>query len=182
MHHTNRPLLAKLIFIFSFSLSLSSYAQTYEISGSPFATEGAPVPAWVKSAGEKVIVVYPREHAWGAYNARGNLIRWGIATAGADDCPDSDGSCRTKVGDFRIYSLGDNTCVSNKYNDAPMPYCMYFNGGQALHGSSDIQFSNISHGCVRLHVDDAKWLRYQFVEKPSAANHYLGTKVVIMSY
>ena len=63
-----------------------------------------------------------------------------------------------------------------------MPYCMFFNGGQALHGSSDIQFDNISHGCIRLHVDDAKWLRYQFVEAPGVANNYRGTKVVIKSY
>jgi lipoprotein-anchoring transpeptidase ErfK/SrfK len=63
-----------------------------------------------------------------------------------------------------------------------MPYCMYFSGGEALHGSTDIQFENISHGCVRIHIDDAKWLRYHFVEGPTMANNFRGTKVTIKSY
>ncbi|VVC75687.1 hypothetical protein AQUSIP_09770 [Aquicella siphonis] len=166
----------------SIFFSSTAYAQVIEISGSPFDTEGAPVPAWVQSHAEKAVVVYPRQHMWGAYNASGKLVRWGIATAGADDCPDTDSSCRTKTGEFRVYSLGNSNCVSNKYDDAPMPYCMYFNGGQALHGSSDIQFRNASHGCVRLHIDDAKWLRYHFVEGPSLANQYRGTRVIVMPY
>lgn len=163
-------------------LACGAHAEVVEISGSPFDVEGAPIPTLIQNTGEKSIVVYPRDHAFGAYSAQGKLIRWGIATAGADECPDANATCRTKIGTFRIYSLGDEHCVSNKYNDAPMPYCMYFSGGQALHGSSDIQFSNISHGCVRMHEDDAKWLRYQFVEGPSVVNHFRGTKVVIMAY
>jgi lipoprotein-anchoring transpeptidase ErfK/SrfK len=157
-------------------------AQAYEVSGSPFATEGAPIPERIPRQGEKVIIIYPAEHFWGAYNAQGRLIRWGIATAGANDCPDSSHSCRTKVGTFRIYSLGDSHCVSRKYDGAPMPYCMYFNGGQALHGSPDVQFSNISHGCVRIHISDAKWLRTQFVEGPMLSNRYRGTKIMIKPY
>ena len=159
-----------------------SYAQVYEISGSPFATEGAPLPQYIQNDSEKVILVDPKEHFWGAYNARGKLIRWGIATAGADQCTGNDASCRTKIGEFRIYSLGGANCISNKYDGAAMPYCMYFNGGQALHGSSDIQFDNISHGCVRLHIDDARWLRYRFVSGPALSNHYRGTKVIIKPY
>jgi lipoprotein-anchoring transpeptidase ErfK/SrfK len=162
--------------------SFFSYAQTIEISGSPFATEGAPLPDRMDGYAEKIIFVDPGEHVFGAYAANGKLIRWGIATSGAEQCPDTNASCRTKTGQFRIYSLGDGSCISNKYYGAPMPYCMFFNGGQALHGSSDIQFDNVSHGCIRLHVDDAKWLRYHFVEGPNLANQYRGTKVVIKSY
>lgn len=168
--------------VIGLALSPIIRAQVIEISGSPFDTENAPVPGKIASNGEKAVVVFPGQHMWGAYNVSGDLVRWGIATAGADDCPDTDSSCRTKTGEFRIFSLGNNNCVSNKYDDAPMPYCMYFNGGQALHGSNDVQFRNVSHGCVRLHVDDAKWLRYHFVEGPTQANHYRGTKVIIMSY
>lgn len=164
-------------------VSFSSHAQQYyEISGSAFATEGAPLPERMQTHGEKTILVVPGEHFYGAYGADGKLIRWGIATAGADQCPESDNSCRTKSGQFRIYSTGDSSCISKKYDSAPMPYCMFFNGGQALHGSSSIQFDNISHGCVRLHLDDAKWLRYHFVEGPNAANSYRGTRVIIKSY
>lgn len=159
-----------------------SQAQIYEINGSPFATEGAPLPTHIKALNEKMIIVDPREHAWGAYSPKGKLIRWGIATAGADSCSDSNLSCRTKIGKFRIYSLGSEACSSNKFDNAPMPYCMFFNGGQALHGSSDVEFENVSHGCVRVHVDDAKWLRYHFVEGPTINNHFRGTMILIRAY
>ncbi len=162
--------------------SLCAAQSYYEISGSPFDTHDAPLPQQLKHNTEKLILVDPNAHAYGAYNARGKLIRWGIATAGAYDCADSTSSCRTKTGRFRIYSLGNSECVSHKYDGAPMPYCMFFNGNMALHGSNNVQFENISHGCVRVHVDDAKWLRYHFVEGPSAANLYRGTLVVVKGY
>jgi len=127
---------------------------------------------------EKTIVVDPRVHAWGAYSAEGTLIRAGLATAGAKWCDDIGRPCRTKTGVFRIQSLGDRDCISNKFpvdvGGAPMPYCMYFNGGQALHGSNEVREANVSHGCVRIHVQDAEWLRFDFAS--------IGTKVIVMSY
>jgi lipoprotein-anchoring transpeptidase ErfK/SrfK len=127
---------------------------------------------------EKVIVIDPRVHAWGAYDANGNLLRSGIATAGSGWCPDIRRSCRTRVGTFRIYSLGSFGCKSSRYplprGGAPMPYCMFFNGNQGLHGSYNVVDGNASHGCVRLHVDDAEWVRFNF------ANH--GTKVIVRPY
>lgn len=176
-----------IIFIFLIIL-FSPYAQSaiYEIDGSPFATHDAPLPEYITQRGEKIIIVDPKEHAWGAYSAQGKLMRWGIASAGSNQCRDKRASCRTKSGEFRLYSLGDAACVSSKYpfptGGAPMPYCMYFNGGQAIHGSHETEYANVSHGCVRIHVDDAKWLRYQFVEGPNTANHYRGTKILIKNY
>jgi hypothetical protein len=161
---------------------LMGYAQMVEISGSPFATDGAPMPQYMRHSGEKMIIVDPRVHVWGAYNANGKLIRWGIAAAGANECRETRGPCRTNPGSYRIYSLGGADCVSHKYDNAAMPYCMFFNGSEALHGSSDVQFENISHGCVRIHVDDAQWLRYHFVEGPVATNNYRGTKIIIKPY
>lgn len=55
-----------------------------------------------------------------------------------------------------------------------MPYCMFFNGNQALHGSHELAEGNISHGCVRISVDDAYWVRFNFAN--------VGTKVIVMSY
>lgn len=166
-------------------LSPSSFAITYEISGSPFDTSDAPLPDRIRTQ-EKTIIVDPHEHVWGAYNANGKLIRWGIATAGAQYCRDVKGSCRTTKGYFRIYSLGGANCISHKYpfpdGGAPMPYCMYFNGGQALHGSHSVEFDNISHGCIRIHIDDAKWLRHHFVEGPNTVNYFKGTRIIIGSY
>lgn len=126
---------------------------------------------------EKAVLVDPNVHAWGAYE-NGNLIKAGIATAGSNWCPDIGRPCRTKSGTFRIQSLGSQDCKSHIFpvprGGAPMPYCMYFNGGQALHGSYETAEANISHGCVRMNVSDAEWLRFNFAN--------VGTKVIVKSY
>lgn len=136
--------------------------------------------------GEKVIIVDPQKHLWAAYDADGILQRSGTATSGSSWCPDIKRSCRTKVGHFRIYSLGGAKCKSSKYplpkGGAPMPYCMFFNGGQALHGSNQVVRRHASHGCVRLHVEDVRWLRYNFVQGPTSENNYRGTSVIVKSY
>lgn len=147
----------------------------------------SPFPRTIDPPEEKMIIVDPNLNAWGAYDPEGMLVRWGPATAGKDWCPDIDRGCRTKAGTFRVYSLGSSSCVSSKFpiprGGAPMPYCMFFNGGQALHGSpGGVIKGNESHGCVRLFVQDAEWLRYDFVEPPMAQNGYKGTKVVVVPY
>jgi lipoprotein-anchoring transpeptidase ErfK/SrfK len=138
------------------------------------------LPSIISPPGEKMIVVDPRAHVWGAYSADGRLIRSGLASAGASWCKDTKKPCRTKTGSYRIYSLGDKSCISTRFplphGGAPMPYCMYFNGFQALHGSPHVVAGNISHGCVRLRVSDARWLRYEFVGDNT------GTLVVIQPY
>ncbi|OGT35233.1 MAG: hypothetical protein A3F11_01920 [Gammaproteobacteria bacterium RIFCSPHIGHO2_12_FULL_37_14] len=127
---------------------------------------------------EKVIVVDPNVHAWGAYDANGNLIRAGLATAGDNWCEDVGRPCRTRAGSFRIYSLGSASCKSSIYplpnGGAPMPYCMFFNGNQGLHGSPYAVEGNVSHGCVRMKVNDAEWVRFQFARP--------GTKVIVRPY
>ncbi len=130
------------------------------------------------STKEKTVLVDPNVHAWGAYDASGNLVKAGLTTAGADWCPDINRGCKTSSGSFRVYSLGEPECKSKIFpvgrGGAPMPYCMFFHGGQALHGSYEVVEGNVSHGCVRLPVSDAEWLRYDFVTE--------GTKVVIKPY
>lgn len=130
------------------------------------------------STGEKTILVDPNVHAWGAYNKEGELVRAGLATAGNDYCPDIKRSCRTSSGSFRIQSLGNASCKSTIYplpkGGAPMPYCMFFNGDQGLHGSYEVVEGNVSHGCVRMHVEDAKWIRNHFAT--------IGTKVIVKPY
>lgn len=144
----------------------------------------SPLPNQIDPPDEKVIVVNLGKHAWGAYDPDGSLVRWGPATGGKDYCPDIGKGCRTQSGTFRVYSLGSSRCVSSKFpvgkGGAPMPYCMFFNGGQALHGSpGGVIRGNESHGCVRLFVDDAEWLRYDFVDGPDSDNDYRGTKVIV---
>lgn len=129
---------------------------------------------------ERTILVNPNVHAWGAYDSNGSLIRAGLATAGSDYCPDLGRRCHTGHGSFRINSLGGPGCKSSMFpigrGGAPMPYCMFFNRNQALHGTpeGEVVEGNISHGCVRMHVGDAEWLRYNFAN--------VGTKVIVTPY
>lgn len=147
----------------------------------------APFPRNVQPPGEKVILIDPSVGAWGAYDMAGSLVRWGPASSGADWCRDLERPCRTHAGSFRIFSLGSSDCFSTKFplpdGGAPMPYCMYFNNGQALHGEPNgLPGYNASHGCVRLYVNDAEWLRYDFAEGPNANNSYRGTRVIVRAY
>lgn len=146
----------------------------------------ASIPESIEAQGRKEIIVDPRTHTWAAYDEDGKLVRSGMATLGNSFCRDIGRSCRTGVGTFRIQSLGEAGCKSSKFplprGGAPMPYCMFFNNGQALHGSNQVVRANVSHGCVRLHVKDAKWLRYNFAEEPTSRNERLGTVVIIKPY
>lgn len=130
--------------------------------------------------GGKAVLVDPNVHAWGAYDSSGNLIHAGLASAGSSWCPDLGRPCHTKAGVFHIYSLGSPGCKSSMFpmphGGAPMPYCMFFNKNQALHGSpeGEVVEGNVSHGCVRMHVWDAEWLRYNFAT--------VGMPVVVRAY
>src|SRR5579885_928931 len=156
------------IFLFASLLliPLSSYCKSHH----------GGLPSQISPPGEKIIIVDPNVHEFGAYTSDGILVRSGLAVAGSGWCRDLRRPCRTRSGTFRIYSLGGPGCKSHKFplphGGAPMPYCMFFNGSQALHGSYELAYANISHGCVRLHVSDARWLRYNFVEGPNSKNHY----------
>jgi len=64
---------------------------------------------------------------------------------------------------------------SKKYGNAPMPNSIFFHDGYAIHGTTEIaRLGKIaSHGCVRLHPDNAAKL-YALVEKQMA-----NTRVVV---
>lgn len=138
------------------------------------------LPQQINSRGERVVIIDPHVHAWGAYASDGELVRAGLATAGSSWCPDIHRACRTKTGSFRVQSLGSVNCKSSIYplpkGGAPMPYCMFFNKNQGLHGSHyhAVVEGNVSHGCVRLRIQDAEWLRFNFVR--------VGTKVIVRPY
>ncbi|MBB4569699.1 L,D-transpeptidase [Rhizobium leucaenae] len=46
---------------------------------------------------------------------------------------------------------------SKKYDNAPMPYAVFFNGGYAVHGTYELRHLGqpASHGCVRLEPRNA---------------------------
>jgi lipoprotein-anchoring transpeptidase ErfK/SrfK len=178
--HGRFLLLASCFFI------LTACASTHPRSSSMSAQTTKPKPVVVSyesrlpstiSNKEKLIMIDPNRHVWGAYRD-GKLVKAGLATAGNRWCPDIKRACKTKAGSFRIQSLGARSCKSSIYplprGGAPMPYCMFFNGHQGLHGSYNVVEGNVSHGCVRVRVSDAEWIRFNFAT--------VGTKVIVKGY
>lgn len=60
---------------------------------------------------------------------------------------------------------------SRKYDNAPMPYSIFFRGGYAIHGTTEVRNLGrpVSHGCVRLHPDHARDL-YRLVRERGMSN------------
>ena len=66
---------------------------------------------------------------------------------------------------------------SKKYDNAPMPHSVFFNGGYAVHATDAVKRLGrpASHGCVRLHPDNASDF-YKLVETFGPGN----TQIVIV--
>ena len=66
---------------------------------------------------------------------------------------------RTPIGTFRPGRMY-RRYFSRKYHGSPMPHAVFFLGGYAIHGTTDIRNLGrpASHGCVRLHPDNARRL------------------------
>ncbi len=66
----------------------------------------------------------------------------------------------TREGLFHVYFM--NADHVSKLYDSPMPYAMFFSGGQAVHYSSDfatVGYYGASHGCVNIRdYEGVKWL------------------------
>jgi hypothetical protein len=60
----------------------------------------------------------------------------------------------------------EKSWFSKQYYNSPMPHSIFFHGGYAIHGSSDINRLGgpASHGCVRLHPANAATL-YALVQR-----------------
>lgn len=79
----------------------------------------------------------------------------------------------TPSGNFKPYLLKPMH-YSSKYNNAPMPNSIFFNGGIAFHATDAVGKlgTPASHGCVRLSPQNAKWL-YRIVNEYGKENTYI---------
>lgn len=121
----------------------------------------------------------PQAHLWAVYNKEGELVGAGRASGGKDYCADIQGECRTIQGEFTIQRKGDQECKSNTFpietnGGAPMPYCMFFYQGYAIHGSNSIPSKNASHGCIRVNPKAAEWMNQYYLD--------IGDRVVVLPY
>ncbi len=146
----------------------------------------SPFPRYIDPTGERSIYVSQKDLAWAAYDPDGELLWWGPISPGKGNCRNAD-QCRTPPGAFRIIRKQDIDCISTAFprrsngddGGAPMPYCMHFYRGYALHGSPSVPGYAASHGCVRMFIEDARWLNEEFINLPGSG--YKGTRVIIGS-
>jgi len=83
-------------------------------------------------------------------------FKWKVSTAGKGYV--------TPTGSFRPTRM-HAMWYSKKYDNAPMPHSVFFHGGYAVHGTTQIGRLGrpASHGCVRLHPEAAADF-YELVE------------------
>ncbi len=95
--------------------------------------------------------------------------KWKVSTAGK--------GYHTPRGTYRVQRMAKEY-YSRKYDMAPMPYSVFFNGGYAVHGSTHIKLLGrpASHGCVRLHPKNAAKL-FSLVQKYGAKS----TKIIAVN-
>lgn len=76
----------------------------------------------------------------------------------------------TPKGTFRPVRL-ERMWYSTKYDNAPMPYSIFFHYGYAIHGTTEVKSLGrpASHGCVRLHPSNAATL-FSLVQRIGRSN------------
>ena len=79
----------------------------------------------------------------------------------------------TPTGTFRPKRL-EREWYSKQYDDAPMPYSVFYSGGYAIHGGHRRVGGPASHGCIRLTTNNAAAF-YNIVSSHGAGS----TKIVI---
>ncbi len=123
------------------------------------------------------IIVDLKNFQWFAYDEDGVEIRSGLASGGRKYCPDIKRGCKTPSGIFHVISKRGKYYRSPLYplgcgfgaapdgtprkKCAPMPYYTKFSHqGPGFHGSNDdwARPKHISHSCVHLRTEDAKWI------------------------
>jgi len=80
-----------------------------------------------------------------------------------------------KNGTYRPERM-ERTWFSRKYGMSPMPHSIFFHGGYAIHGTIYVSRlgNRASHGCVRLHPDNAAIL-FELVRSQGMSN----TRIVV---
>lgn len=121
-----------------------------------------------KITDKNIVKVNLTHGTWGAYDSEGILVNSGHISGGKSYCPDIRKPCKTATGTFTVYDKRGAKCKSKIFpvgkGGAPMPYCMFFHQGYAMHGSNSVPNYNASHGCIRMSPTDAKWLSDNFVK------------------
>jgi hypothetical protein len=116
---------------------------------------------WDGSArAELVVAISKSEQRLSVLLDGAEAYRWTISTGRA--------SHPTPSGTFRPIRF-EPDWYSHKYDNAPMPWSVFFHGGYAVHGTLEVSHLGraASHGCVRLKPDEAHTL-YSLIRREGA--------------
>lgn len=93
--------------------------------------------------------------------------RWKVSTARAGKV--------TPSGSWSAKWLSKNH-RSSRYNNAPMPYSIFYSGNYAVHGTDQVSRLGrpASSGCVRLHPDNARVL-FELAQREGLKN----TRIIV---
>ena len=96
------------------------------------------------------------------------LYEWPVSTARSGKI--------TPTGEWTAQWLSRNH-RSSRYNDAPMPFSIFYSGHYAVHGTDQISMLGrpASAGCIRLHPDNARVL-FEMARTEGLAN----TRIVVI--
>jgi lipoprotein-anchoring transpeptidase ErfK/SrfK len=83
------------------------------------------------------------------------------------------GGYETPTGNYRPQRL-ERDWYSRQYDDAPMPYSVFFKGGYAIHGGYGRMGRPASHGCIRLTTSNAAKL-FNLIQEHGSSS----TRIVI---
>lgn len=127
------------------------------LAGAPAASQAATLVATVNISTQTMTVTH-----------RGQVkYRWKVSTARAGKV--------TPTGAWSAKWLSRNH-RSSRYNNAPMPYSIFYSGNYAVHGTNQVSRLGrpASAGCIRLHTENAAVL-YRLAQQEGLKN----TRIVV---
>jgi hypothetical protein len=155
------------------------------------AEDFSPFPRFLPGITEKTVIFSLSELYFAAYSADGRRVITGPISSGRG-CPGRN--CLTPTGVFRFYYIRGANAVSSLYpihtwrtvirdgrerrvpdrrGGAKIPYFMAIVGNIGAHGFVQVPGFNASAGCIRMFLDDVRWLNQRFVR--------IGTRAIIMT-
>ena len=170
----------RFFFIFTFLL-IAIETPVYSFNN-PTYNEAVANPVFSKQADpsqKNVFIFDPKNLQWAVYDKNGDRVGIGKGVGGKDFCPDINKPCRTVEGTYTIFRTENKECTSKTFpvdegGGAPMPHCMFFYKGYAIHGSNNLPNNNASHGCIRISKSAAEWMNTYYIQP--------GSMVVVLPY
>ncbi|MEP7241285.1 MAG: L,D-transpeptidase [Devosia sp.] len=153
-----------VVFVAASILPTMSFAATGGLFGGFFAGRQSSITttAVPEASGHISITINIAEQEMVVQDERHTIYVWDVSTGRPGHA--------TPTGRYKPIRMHE-MWYSSKYENAPMPWSIFFYGGYAIHGTTDVKHLGhvASHGCVRLDPANAKLL-YDLVKEVGMKN------------